>query len=1549
MSLLKIYFSIKTHRTGTIKSYVFMCLFFLKGLYNKRTPPWNEIVEKKSHLLYGILKPPASYWQKKSKSRAMRSKKINRIMPVAGISLVMLAMVAWISPSNYYQLAMDNEFIRSIKTKLTTYQQKLPEDKLYVQFDKPFYKPGDNIWFTTYVRDGQTMKASQKSDIVHVEFLNPKGTIEKSIHIIAKNGVAAGDFSLDAEALGGIYKVRAYTNWMKNEGTDNAFVKELQVQDIVLPNLKMKLDFEKKAFGAGDEVIAKLELNTNENKPLSNYKIKFVANLNGQQIIAKADETDENGFKYLKFNLPKELKTNDGLLNVMIEYNGLTESISRSIPILLNNIKFTAFPEGGDLVSGLESNVAFRALNEFEKPADVEGIVLNEKGTQVAAFSSFHMGMGTFKITPQANEKYSIKITKPEGISETFALPQAMSRGYVMNVDNSKVGEVTVNVNTTETEELSLIAQVRGKIYYSTEIAAKKGSNKIIFPTSNFPIGVSQITLFDSKGVPRSERLAFVNKEKQLSISVETDKDKYLPREKIKMTVTVKDERGIPMPANLSLSVVNDQLISFADDKSGTILSQLLLQQDIKEKIEEPAFYFNSKEAKAGKALDNLLLTAGWRRFTWEKLMNDNLQSAAFLSEKAIIAGTVLDASTGKVITNAKIKINNGGEYETDENGKFIFNKLDLSNPVTLSYSVSGYSPQSQYIQNYDQGIVMYLYDNNYQSRLYNIQSSSKSRSRNADMDEMVPMQAEAPIEGAGEQIRLEMAENSPLKFANVIEKNSKKGKRENGSEVANKKDSPKNVNIERENIKSFADIVQGKAEDNRAGRFKMAEASKQPAQQQNTMTYYRARQFAAPVYDKQETVDTRTDFRNTIYWNPNIEIDKSGTKTLEFYASDDITSFRTTVEGIASDGTIGRTEKNFFTQLPFAMTTKIPVEVATEDHVSIPLTLKNNTDKPLGGALTIISPEGLKATVIVPTAQIIMPGKAKTIYLDYTVLDKIGYGEFTISFRACGLGDAFTQKIKIAPKGFPVNASFSGQEMEKDFSFNMNKVVSGSVKMSFTAFPNVVNDLMKGVEGILSEPYGCFEQTSCTAYPNAMVLDYLKSTDSKDSKTISYASDLLNRGYKRLTTFEAKDKGYEWFGASPAHEGLTAYGIMEFTDMKNAGADVDQKMIDRTTEWLMSHKDGNGGFQREGHAYHDFGRISNDILNAYTVYALAEAGVTDIKKEFEVSYKKAMETKDPYMLAMMANTAFKLKETGKGYEAMEALTAKQDKDGSWNGITHSITYSQGKSLTIETTSLSILALLKTQGKNITALQSAVQYLVGSRNGSGVFSSTQGTILALKALTEYAKFSKKTNEDGTVAIYVDGKKVAEKSYKAGEKGAIVIDGMEEFITGEGKHDVKIKYIGVKTPLPYSVSASWNTTLPVSDATCAIDLKTKLATKTASVGETVRMTATITNKKNEEVPSTMAIIGIPAGFTVQPWQLKELQERKVFDYYEIVGNNIAVYYRGMGPKAVKEINLDLKAEMPGEYDAPASSAYLYYTNEFKTWSGMDKVTIKKAAI
>jgi alpha-2-macroglobulin-like protein len=256
------------------------------------------------------------------------------------------------------------------------------------------------------------------------------------------------------------------------------------------------------------------------------------------------------------------------------------------------------------------------------------------------------------------------------------------------------------------------------------------------------------------------------------------------------------------------------------------------------------------------------------------------------------------------------------------------------------------------------------------------------------------------------------------------------------------------------------------------------------------------------------------------------------------------------------------------------------------------------------------------------------------------------------------------------------------------------------------------------------------------------------------------------------------------------------------------------------------------------------------------------------------------------------------------------------------------------------------MAILKSEGKNAGEMTKAVKWLVASRNGYGAFGNTQGTILALKALTEYAKYSKQIREDGKIIVFVDGKKAGEKEYKAGEKNAIVMEGLETYIKGEGSHDILVKFEGTKTALPYSVAVSWNTSLPNSQKECVVDLKTKLFTTTANVGETVRFSAKVTNKKNEGIPSTMVILGIPAGFTVQPWQLKELQDKKVFDYYEVSGNNIAIYYRCMAPAAVKEINLDLKAEMPGEYDAPASTAYLYYTNEFKTWNAVDRITIKK---
>jgi len=118
----------------------------------------------------------------------------------------------------------------------------------------------------------------------------------------------------------------------------------------------------------------------------------------------------------------------------------------------------------------------------------------------------------------------------------------------------------------------------------------------------------------------------------------------------------------------------------------------------------------------------------------------------------------------------------------------------------------------------------------------------------------------------------------------------------------------------------------------------------------------------------------------------------------------------------------------------------------------------------------------------------------------------------------------------------------------------------------------------------------------------------------------------------------------------------------------------------------------------------------------------------------------------------------------------------------------------------------------------------------------------------------------------------------------------------------------------------------------------------LITQKASVGENIRLNTKITNLQSNAVPNTIAKVGIPAGLSLQAWQLKELQEKEAFDFYEIFDGYVVFHYRGLEAGEQKVIGLDLKADIPGTYEAPASVAYLYYTNEFQKWAKPGEIEI-----
>ena len=707
-------------------------------------------------------------------------------------------------------------------------------------------------------------------------------------------------------------------------------------------------------------------------------------------------------------------------------------------------------------------------------------------------------------------------------------------------------------------------------------------------------------------------------------------------------------------------------------------------------------------------------------------------------------------------------------------------------------------------------------------------------------------------------------------------------------------------------------------------------------------VNYYRAREFATPNYTNNQEVDIRTDFRSTIFWDGNIEVGNNGQATVEFFNSDEVTSFRTIVEGVGV-GMIGRAEYTHFTQLPFSMSVKVPSQVVFGDVVEIPLTLKNTTNKDVVGNLMVKSPKGFKVLNVETGSQMLAANTTKTIYLNYEVMNEIGEDNLEISFKANGLKDAFVQPIKIGPKGFPVSIAFSGQDLSKTYSVSLSDVVDGSLQASLTAYPNVVNDLMKGIESIIREPSGCFEQTSMSNYPNIMAMSYMKETGMDNPELFASIDQKLDRGYKRLTSYETKEKGYEWFGSSPGHEALTAYGLMQFNDMKHVYADVSNEMVQRTSKWLMSRKDGKGGFKKNPRALDQFGRASEEVTNAYIVYALSEANYAEISKELEAAYSSSTASNDAYQLALMTNTLFNYKDK-RAESVLKALLKLQEKDGSWNA-NHSITRSGGVSLKVETTALAMLAMLKADKKDIAAITKAAEFLVSSRSGSGSFGSTQGTVLALKALTTFAKFSKQTKESGVFECVIDGKVVASKKYEAGEKNTIEFKDLDKHLK-VGNQKIEIRYKDTKNALPYTMSIDYNTTLPLSSKECKIAVEAELNTNSVKVGETVRLTTKVSNKEDKGMPMTMAVVGIPSGLSAQPWQLKELQEKGTIGFYEITDNFVVFYFRDLAPNASHTINLDLKAEVPGEFEAPATSGYLYYTNEYKCWSNTGSITIKK---
>ena len=741
---------------------------------------------------------------------------------------------------------------------------------------------------------------------------------------------------------------------------------------------------------------------------------------------------------------------------------------------------------------------------------------------------------------------------------------------------------------------------------------------------------------------------------------------------------------------------------------------------------------------------------------------------------------------------------------------------------------------------------------------------------------------------------------------------------------------------------------MDGERENNRIAGRRRPQAEAPMIQQANGWAPVRV--FPVPQYTRGYD-GPRSDFRETVYWNPAVETDGNGVAEVTFVASDAVTSFRASAEGFSAAGAAGAGHVTFQSKLPMTLDARLPTEVTSGDTVRLPITLANETSEAIDATLTTSFGAAFKLTTSPVTGTIKLAANAKqTLFFPLEVVATGGNSDIEIRLTARGLNDEIKKTIRVVPRGFPIEVAASGTAKKGQaarHTLDLAGAMPGSIQASVTMYPSPVAAMTKGMDAMIREPGGCFEQASSTNYPNIMILGYLNSTDAADPALVAKTQGVLTKGYKLLTGYETSQKGYEWFGQTPGHEALTAYGLMQFADMAKV-FDVDRTMVERTASWLMSRRDSQGGFQRSTQALDSFGRASPTTTNAYIMWALAEAKRTGgLTKELAMQTTLGGETRDPYLLALATNTQLAAAPKAADGPAMaKRLVGLQAKDGSFTGAKETITMSGGDSLTIETTALAVLALLKASPNSEyeAQIRAGVDWLNSKRGGYGSWGNTQATILGLKALTAYTEHARQMASPGSATLIVNGKDAGTIKFDKGRRDALVWDDLAGKLA-PGKNTIEVRLEG-NASLPYSVAISYRSASPASSPRTKIAMTTQLLATKAKMGEGVTLRTHVENTTNAGIPMTLARVGIPGGMVFQTWQLKELRDKGLIDFYETRPREVILYWRAMAPGAKKDVDINLLAAVPGTYEAPASSAYLYYTAEDKTWTKPVSVTIEK---
>jgi hypothetical protein len=1414
-----------------------------------------------------------------------------------------------------------------------------------ITLDRPLYRPGETVWARIWdVGEG----TDAGSDDVRVTLNDGRGTVLLAQQYRNMGAGAAVALDLPPGLAGGRYTLTARVG-------DRSEHRPLLVAAFEEPRLRKELELLRDAYGPGDEVMASLKLASSGGGPLADHEVKVVVQVEGRALPVVLARTDGHGEALLRFYLPEELRRPDAVLAVIVEEEGWTESITKEIPVVLDQIQLEWFPEGGELVEGLPSRVYLRARDLHGEAADTAGVITDDRGQEVATFRTLHDGLARFELTPQRGRTYHARLTEPASASASASsrpvpLPIAKRDGCSLRAYDDLEGQeeaLRVGVWCSTARPVVLAGSFEGAPLVPASVSAGPSEPAVVHLRSEDPArdkrqGVARVTLLSSELEPIAERLVYRRRHRDLQLSIVPARADYGPRDEVVLQVQAKDPDGKPVAADLALSVVDDRLLKLADDQHGDLRSQLHLGPYV-QGLEDPAWYFDPAQPDAGLGLDLVMGTFGWRRFVRPQANPDAGEGARARDsgnlQQQIGSLHILDEERAVLLGAAGL-----GARGTGLGGGGTAEGLGGLGTKGMGSGASGYGSGGGTFGARGEGeaalalrpegakgrgglgtvggdpIILGALD---RSLIDEVVKRHINQIRYCYQREL----NKAPTLGGKVVIKFTIAKDGTVSQASTKSTTMSNSAVENcmlGRFLRMQFPEPKGGGIV---IVSYPFL------------FSPGDGVPWVPPPRAAPAYTAERQYAQPDYRDQPAPGVRTDFRSTVAWQGRVSTEEDGTAEVRFSLDDSVTTFRITAEGVGQ-GLVGHEEVELHSTRPFSLDVPLPLEVSFGDRLLVPIRLSNRRQAPLQVDL-----ETIVAAPLVPEdgtgrQQLrLLGGAGGVTVVPVQVPDMIGQAEILVSASSEALTDRVSRRLSIVPRGFPTRWSRGGELAQRAVEeVVIEDALPGGTEARLTLYTTPLAGLLEGVESMVAMPHGCFEQTSSTNHPNVLILRHLQET-GRGASLAAERSEVLRQGYHKLAGYQVEGGGFETFGRGPGKEALSAYGLLQFTQMRQVFPDVSDPMVERDVAWLLGARDGGGGYQQGGTSSHRYGAAPPEVNDAYITYALVETGRLQSGPEIERQRQLAQGSSDPYLLALAALT---LRHThpDEGQRAVARLAALQAADGSFPGAGTSISVSGGRDLLVETTALAALALHRSEDHREGAVRAA-RYLGQARQGSWGWGGTQATVLALEALSVISQGTGVS--PGRVEVHVDGVLVGTVQYTGEERRGATLD-LSPWL-GPGSHTITLSREGSGPALPYTVEATWRREQPRDAAGAPLALETQLSSAAVSQGESVRLLATVHNTSTKGVASPIARLGLPAGVRAETWQLEALRDQGKISFFETRPREVTLYWEEMGPGAQHEVALDLVAEIPGTFSAPPSQVHPYYDTDARSWAAGGTLTIR----